>query len=178
MCSQQQSTRQVYRQLFASHNLSMHTCRHTLLRFAHLRLHSLPSMPGDCPCVVFARPNARMHPRTTDFRVTTGFCPQRTTSSALYLLCPSLSVARQPPLLSTDFGVDISVLTLSRSSFTQLSRYARFSLVCIIFWFTFERLRIQSMLLVAFCSDRRATAAPCSLSTCAHSVSRSTSVPC
>ena len=148
------------------------------VRFAHLRLHSLPSMRGDCPCVVFARPNASMHPRTTLFRVTTGFCPQRTTSSALYLLCPSLSVARQPPLLSTDFGVDISVLTLSRSSFTQLSRYARFSLVCIIFWFAFERLRIQSMLLVAFCSDRRATAAPCSLSTCAHSVSRSTSVPC
>ena len=44
LCSQQQSTRQVYRQLFASHNLGMHTCRHTLLRFAHLRLHSLPSM--------------------------------------------------------------------------------------------------------------------------------------
>ena len=74
------------------------------VRFAHLRLHSLPSMRGDCPCVVFARPNARMHPRTTLFRVTTAFCPQRTRSSALYLLCPSLSVARQPHLPWTNFG--------------------------------------------------------------------------
>ena len=179
MCSQQQSTRQVYGQLFASHNLSMHTCRHTLYA-SHI-----------CGCTPCHRCQVIVHVLSLHDR--THACVLAPLSSAsplvsvrngrdralsISFISLSFSVARQPPLLSTDFGVDISVLTLSRSSFTQLSRYARFSLVCIIFWFTFERLRIQSMLLVAFCSDRRATAAPCSLSTCAHSVSRSTSVPC
>jgi hypothetical protein len=100
MCSQQQSTRQVYWQLFASHNLSMHTCRHTLYA-SHIcgctpchrcelivRVLSLHDRTHACVLAPLTSASSLVSVRNRRHRaLSISFVPL-----SLSLLCPSLSV--------------------------------------------------------------------------------------